>query len=827
HLAWGLRQVQYPFEQLLISGRPESLLNESMRPQIEHWQGTRLDEARRSLAQAVLALNADRSAEAEILLAQAREADPELGEVQARLGSQLARRHADAEFVQWRDSLANTTREHPGVWTAFADWLRARGDKQGALGCYLQAIARDPNQRSAVYQAGQLLIQLGKKSAAGPFLDRVRALDELQVSLEIIANERTNLEHIEGAAKATESLGRLWEAQGWYGYLVSLSPGQTAKMDLERVRARIRPDLPQTIPEANPSTVALRSAYTPPASLLLSAADQHQIVSNTGSTNGAGIRFTNASVELGIEFRYFNDHDPQQTAMRMQESMGGGVLALDYDLDGWPDIYATQGCQWPPDPSRMKHLDKLFRNRNGHQFLDVSTAARLNEWGFSQGGTAGDFDNDGFPDLYIGNAGPNVLFQNQGDGTFTEITTTAGVAGDEWTTSCAMCDLNQDGLPDLFAVGYLGGDNVYSLICHDSNGIPRSCKPIVHPPAIDRLFLNLGNGQFEDVSDTVAVKTGGRGLGIVIADFDGAGKPHIFIANDAEPNFYFVNQTAGPGRKPEFSEQALAAGLALNEAGRSQASMGVAAGDVDGNRLLDLLVTNYYHEGSTLYLQTEPNLFTDATRAAKLYEPSINQLGFGTQFLDADLDGKLDLVVGNGHEGNYVDLGVPFEMSPQFFHNLGGGQFSELHAEQLGSYFKGKYLARGLTRLDWNRDGRADFAVSHLDAPLALVRNESTSVGHWVGLSLHGVQSSRDAIGATVEADTINSRHWQQLVGGDGYYASNDRRMILGLGSADRITKLTIRWPSGVVDQYTQEFPSGTDWICVEGRPPVEHVAPK
>lgn len=820
HLAWGLRQTQYPFEQLLIAGRPESLLNESMRSQIESWNQTGLDGARRCLALAVLAINSDRFAEADSLLCESLSLDPELSEAQARLGLLLAPRDP-VRFEKWRNALPGLAREHPGVWTALAEGARARGDQRGALHYYLEAIARDPNQRLAVYQTGQLLTQLQTAAAARPFLKRVRALDELQVCLEVIANDRTNLERIEQAARATESLGRLWESQGWYGYLVSLSPGHAAFADLQRVRANVRPDHLQTVAELNPSTAELRAAYQPAkASTSLPAAPE---VNNTQGTapRSAMIRFANASAELGVNFRYYNDHDPQQVAMRMQEAMGGGVLVLDYDLDGWPDFYATQGCVWPSNPTRTEHLDKLYRNVDGNQFTEVSSTAGLEEWGFSQGGTVGDFDNDGFPDLYVGNAGPNRFYHNNGDGTFTDITTHAAVAGDEWTTSCAMCDLNRDGWPDLYAVGYLGGDLVYTQICHDSNNIPRSCKPVVHPPAIDRLFLNLGDGRFADVSETVAVKSGGRGLGIVIADFDGAGLPHIFIANDAEPNFYFVNQTPTTGAKPQFDEQGLAAGVALDYTGRPQASMGVAAGDVDGNRLLDLLVTNYYHEGSTLYLQKQPNLFADETRAAKLYDATFNNLGFGTQFLDADLDGQADLVVGNGHEGNYSDLGVPFEMSPQFFRNQGGGQFSELPGQQLGPYFQGKYLARGLSRLDWNRDGRADFAVSHLDAPLALVRNESTGVGNWLGLRLHGTRSSRDAIGATVEVVTAAGTHWQQLVAGDGYHASNDRRLILGLGSADRVQKLTIRWPSKLTEVFSQEFPAGTDWICIEGQPPV------
>ena len=825
HLVWGLKQVQFSFEQLMIAARPESILNESMRAQIEQWPETGADGARRNLALAVLAINAEQFDASEPLLQSAVDAAPNLIEAQAQLGMRLALRPRDAAFFQWHEKLPVDSRQHPGIQFALGEALRDRGDHVAALGFYLTAIHLNPNHRAAVYQAGQVLAQVGKAGAARRFLDRVRALDELQVSLEILARERDNLEHVTQAARATESLGRVWEAQGWYGYRASLEATPAAMEDLARIRKQIRPDLPQTDPRANPSTVALRREY-PPQSVTFEANSTKEIASLPAATTPS-ITFTNAAEELGVVFQYYNDHDPKQTAMRMQESMGGGVLILDYDLDGWPDIHATQGCQWPPSATNNTHLDHLFRNQQGEHFTKVSGDAQLVESGYSHGGSVGDYNDDGFPDLYIGNAGPNRLFRNNGDGTFTDVTTETGVAGDEWTTSCAIADLNGDGWPDIYAVGYLGGDQVYTLICHDTNQIPRSCKPVVHPPAVDRVYLNRGDGQFEDISDTVVVPTGGRGLGVVVADFDGSGKPNIYIANDSEPNFYFVNQTPVPGQRPSFSEQGMILGLALDQSGRSQASMGVAAGDADGNQRLDLFVTNYYHEGSTLYLQSQPNFFSDATRTAGLYDPTFDMLGFGTQFLDADLDSRLDLVVGNGHEGNYTDLGVPFEMPPQFFMNSGNGKFHEPTRVGLGNYFQGKYLARGLARVDWNRDGKSDFAVSNLDAPLALVRNESKTVGHWIGFRLHGTRSSRDAIGATIEAESMTGAQWQQVIAGDGYHASNDRRLILGLGTADQISKLTIRWPSGLVQVFDKSFQADTDWICVEGREPLQDRSTK
>ncbi len=309
---------------------------------------------------------------------------------------------------------------------------------------------------------------------------------------------------------------------------------------------------------------------------------------------------------------------------------------------------------------------------------------------------------------------------------------------------------------------------------------------------------------------------GGNGLGIVAADFDRTGRLNLFVANDQDANFYFVNRTTTAGARPMFEERGLLSGLAFDGDGRALASMGVAAGDANGDGRLDLLVTNFSQESSTLYLHDNGDSFTDATGPSGLREPSYPMLGFGAQFLDGESDGLEDLVVTNGHIHEFSAPGVSYAMRPQYFRNRGDGRFEELSADTLGPYFGQSRFGRGLARLDFNRDGRDDFAVSALEAPATLVSNQTPAAGHFLSVHLRGVRSSRDAIGAVVTARVGGGEQTKWLNAGDGYHASNQRQLVFGLGRARQVDRLTLFWPSGLVQQFT-ELEGDREWILVEG----------
>ncbi len=480
----------------------------------------------------------------------------------------------------------------------------------------------------------------------------------------------------------------------------------------------------------------------------------------------------------------------------MFEQTGGGVGVIDFDLDGWPDLYFTQGGNWPtgqakPTSDPNVH-DHLYRNLGGEQFRQVAAQAGVLNLGFGQGLTVGDFDSDGFPDLFVANIGANQLLRNNGDGTFSDVSQLLGSLPDQWTTSCVMVDLNGDGLLDIYAVNYLTGDNVFELICGG-----KACSPKVFPGAPDEVYLNQGDGSFLQLANATPQQEA-KGLGVLAARFGDDPLPGLFIANDQVPNF-FLQVTPDPADSSaiQLTDRALLRGLAYNVDGLAMACMGIAADDLTGNGLLDFLVTNFMDEPNSLYLQDAPGLFIDATRAAGLQQPSFPYVGWGTQFFDADLDGQSDLVVTNGHVDDYRSEGKLYQMPPQFFINRGRARFEQLTADTLGDYFSDNYLGRGLAKLDWNRDGLVDFAVSNINQQATLVSNQTSGAGGYLNVELVGTTSARDCIGAGV-AVTSDKGNWKrQLVAGDGYQASNQRLLQFGLGDATEVQTVTVNWPSG------------------------------
>ena len=531
------------------------------------------------------------------------------------------------------------------------------------------------------------------------------------------------------------------------------------------------------------------------------------------------------AAEAGLDFRYYNGTTATEGLGHILQTTGGGIGVIDFDVDGWPDLYLCQGGLWDERGDRSTYRDRLFRNLGNGRFADVTEEAGLGDGEFTQGVAVGDYDGDGDPDLYLANAGPNRLYRNEGNGTFRDVSKEAGVSGNEWTTSAAIVDLNGDGLPEIYAVNYLLTKEVLARNCARS-GHPMGCSPTMFTAEQDRLYQNLGNGRFRDVTaESGIIAADGKGLGIVAADFTGSGKINVFVGNDTTANFYFVNQTAGPGSALRFEEMGILSGLAFNDAGEGQACMGIAAGDYNGDGLLDLLVANFFADSNTLYRQLPEHMFVDESRRANLREPSFSMLGFGTQFIDGDLDGRLDAIVSNGHVDRYPDGSVPDLMPPQYFQNAGDGRFVEIQGQSLGEYFQRSYLGRSVVVLDWNRDGKEDVCISHLDAPVALLTNCSPDTGHYLAIKLQGVASNRDAIGSVLELTAGGQTLMRQMVGGNGYMASNERKIIFGLAEAEVVDRLHIRWPSGA-EQTFENLPADQELLIVEGAELPQLMAP-
>ncbi len=347
-------------------------------------------------------------------------------------------------------------------------------------------------------------------------------------------------------------------------------------------------------------------------------------------------------------------------------------------------------------------------------------------------------DNDGDPDLFIANLGSNALYSNNGDGTFTQVDLPEQLAGNVWSSGCGWGDLNGDGFNDVYVVNYLGGPEVFTRAC-THNGKPAQCHPRLFPGEQDQLLINDGAGGFRD--ETALIRTtNGKGLGLVMADLDGDADMDVFVSNDSVANFAFRNQLADSGVFG-LNEDALLMGLAFDERGWEQACMGVAAADANNDGLLDLFVTNFYREANTLYKQATPGVFVDATRAAHLRDPSWLTMGWGTQFIDFELDGEMDLVIANGHLNDLRDEDKAYQM-PTELHVNTGGRFQMVAADALSEYFQRAHLGRSVARWDFNRDGREEFCVTHVDQPVAILVNETPPAGKSLAVQLAAVGSA-------------------------------------------------------------------------------------
>ena len=575
--------------------------------------------------------------------------------------------------------------------------------------------------------------------------------------------------------------------------------------------------------------------------------------------------FEDATAAAGLNFLRFEGRTPEpngyiEGGRRMFEWSGGGVAALDFDADGRPDLALTQGREWgpqndppptDPDPA-AEYRDRLFRNVDGGGFADVTDAAGFLSTGFGHGVAAGDYNGDGFPDLYICNAGANRLLRNDGDGTFTDVTDAAGLGEDAgsgraaaWTISAAFADLSGDGLPDIYDTNYEEGDDLFTRICaaQELGQEPRICGPWTFAAADDRFLLNLGDGTFADVTEESGVPMGpgvaGPSLGIVAADYDGAAGNELFLAVDQRPNHILVRETPagdrggppGVGRIPKFSQQGWAANVAAaGPAGSDEyACMGVALADVNADGRPDLFVTNYSNQPNTLYQNlSEPGalLFEDRTAAAGLYDPGFETLGFGAQFLDADRDGDPDLAYVNGHLDDFTHAGSPFFMKPTFLLNDGAGGYGMVPHAVAGEFFERPDLGRGLARLDWDGDGRDELVATHMARPARLLRN-ALAGGEGVGLRVVNAGGDRDAVGAKVTV-TVPSGAGERaprgprsafVTGGGGYASVNESLLNVGLGDAPAGTALAVEvtWPDGTEEAFAG-VTAGGRFLLTRGR---------
>ena len=514
----------------------------------------------------------------------------------------------------------------------------------------------------------------------------------------------------------------------------------------------------------------------------------------------AAARFVDVTATAKIDFVHKSGASPEKY---MVETFGSGVAWIDYDNDGFPDLYFVNGAPGA--------ANALYHNNRDGTFTDVTERAGVAALGtgkpgatkiYKTGVAVGDYDNDGFLDLYVTAFGPNMLFRNNGDGTFADVTAAAGVAGapDEWSTSTGFFDFDRDGRLDLYVVNYLDyrlDDNPYCGLRKD--GYRMYCHPTMFDGKADRLFHNEGNGKFTDVSRQAGIaNAAGKGLGVAFCDFDRDGDTDVYVANDTVRNFLYRNNGDGT-----FLDVAYAAGVGFDPNGKPQAGMGTDCADVDGNGFPDIFVTNFSEELNTLYQNRGDGVFEDATTKLGLGSGFL-PLGFGTKMFDFDNDGDLDLYVTNGHVIDNVKLyqaNLSYAEKDLLYENV-GGRFQDVSARS-GPALQVDRVGRGLAVADFDNDGNLDVVITNVGRPPVLLRNTGVNAGNWIVIRAKGRKSNAFGLGATVTLETADGVQVREINNAASYLSSSDVRLHVGLRAAKTVKRIEIAWPGGAKQVLT------------------------
>jgi hypothetical protein len=511
---------------------------------------------------------------------------------------------------------------------------------------------------------------------------------------------------------------------------------------------------------------------------------------------GSSVKFTDITAPAGIKFVHNSGRSRKKY---LPEALGSGVAFFDADGDGWPDILLINGKDFAV--RGRKSLSALYRNNRNGTFTDITTGSGLDVEMYGMGVAIADYDNDGRPDVYITALDGDHLFHNEGAGKFRDVTKSAGIANASFGTSAAWLDYDRDGKVDLFVANYVQWTPKTDLWCSLDGSTKSYCTPESYKGTSSKLYRNLGDGRFEDVSQKAGVgDPTSKSLGVTVLDYNGDGWPDIFVANDTQPNKLYRNNRDGT-----FTDEGMLAGVAFGEDGAARGAMGVDSGDYDRSGRPHLLTGNFANQMLGLYHNEGTGLFVDDAPRSTVGRASLLTLTFAVFFFDYDLDGYLDIFAANGHieeEIARVQPKVQYREPPLMFHNLGGRQFENV-TSKLGPEFNRPIVARGAAYADIDHDGDLDLLISTNHGPAYLFRNDGGNRNNWLSVRAVGTRSNRSAIGAVVRVQSASGKQWNTVRSGSSYCSQSDLALTFGLGSDTRVSLLEIDWPSGEKQRFS------------------------
>lgn len=767
-------------------------------------------------------LNAHDAKQAEEVLKEILDHHPTFAPAHAMLGQALMELQKFDLIPKWQGNAPADSADYANYWLTLGDFAAENEQQEQAIRAYWEAGQRDPNNSMAWTRMARSMREAirTKTEHAADFTDERLALIEEQ-SADLLAlryeyysfvNEgRKSQTYANNIAEWLLKLGRTWEAEAWSAAATTLTDSPTEELAplRERILSQLKSDkswqsvkrrpvlainfknLP--MPKTNKVPRFRVSEVTP----AIATADHLKLSEESSQWGLAGIGGKN------------NPSDARLAALIRSTGVGGG--AIDFDLDGWQDVLVMSAGGTALKTDSMPN--DLMRNLGG-RFEKVTVSSGILDTHYGQGVGIGDYNEDGFPDLFFASLGTNRLFRNNGDGTFSPVALASEMK--EWSTCGAFVDLNQDGKSDLLTLNYCDTVPRLDQPCPNEKGEMGPCHPLKFPAHADQFFVSTGDGQLKDMTETwIPEASPARGLGMVAGKLDSQSMG-VFIANDMSANMFY--SYSGSDDSP-LIESAAARGVAVDGRTLAQASMGIASSDFDGDGDLDFYVTGFGAEYNIYYEQVVQGVWRDETSRVGLVEPTLPMVGFGTEAIDMDNDGIDEIIVTNGHIGEFNEPdSLPYEQPLQLFRRSTSGKFELVEDDAWGDYFRTAHVGRALWTTDVDRDGRCDVLITHTYEQLRLLINQTETKNSWLAVQLVGTASSRDSVGAILRfrCDGRERTLWQ--LAGDGYMCSNEHLLRAGLGEASQVEDVEVVWPDGTV-QNVGTLAVNKEYVIVQGSP--------